>query len=65
MIAITATALCRDCDWTAEGDWEPVDRGAERHMRTAGHSTTTRARPHHDPRPATARRPAPKENHDQ
>lgn len=45
MIAIVATATCRECEWSAEGDWVSVDRGAERHMRQAKHTTTTHARP--------------------
>ena len=41
MIAVTATAHCLGCDWTAgPGSQADIDRQAERHTK-AGHPTAT------------------------
>lgn len=45
MIAVTATACCLGCEWTAgPGGPAAVDRQAERHTK-AGHPTATMATP--------------------
>ena len=44
-VTLTAAAACRACDWTAEGDPDPVDRAAERHWRNAGHTVTVKVVP--------------------
>ena len=45
MIAVTVTAHCLRCEWTAAGDWAEVDRQAEKHMKAAGHPTAVTAGP--------------------
>jgi hypothetical protein len=37
-VTLVSTARCLACPWTAEGDWETVDRLAEKHVRP-GHPT--------------------------
>jgi hypothetical protein len=49
MIALTATAHCLRCDWSAAGSMAEVDKQAERHTKT-GHPTATLAAPAHDGR---------------
>jgi hypothetical protein len=41
VIALTANARCRSCDWTADGEWEGVDAQADRHTVKAQHTTYT------------------------
>lgn len=43
--AVTVTAACRRCAWTAGGDWTAVDRQAEKHTRQDGHATAVIAVP--------------------
>lgn len=46
MIAVTATARCAVCEWTAgPGEWAAVDRAAGKHVRDAGHPVATTATP--------------------
>ena len=45
MTAITVTARCHGCDWTAgPAPWPDVDKAAEKHTAT-GHPTVTMAEP--------------------
>jgi hypothetical protein len=56
MIAVTATARCAVCTWTAgPGEWAEVDRAAARHVKDAGHPTATSATPGSPQTPAGSR----------
>lgn len=45
MIALTATATCLGCDWTAEGNLADADKAAGKHTEKLGHSTSVTAVP--------------------
>ena len=40
---MTAAWSCQTCDETGTGEQGAVDRAAQRHTKTTGHSTVTRA----------------------
>lgn len=46
MIALTATAACHACEWSAPaGTAAQVDKAAQRHTTVTGHPTATQATP--------------------
>jgi hypothetical protein len=44
MVALTASAHCLRCDWTATGTMAAADKAAEKHT-AIGHPTATMATP--------------------
>jgi len=52
MITMIVVASCLRCDWTAgpSGDWDGVERAANRHL-AKGHPTAVTATPAPQPRP--------------